>query len=418
MLKYKEKALNSKTFCIYPFMAVSTTTTGNVKSCCRISPDTGIGNINNNNLKDLWNNEILRDLRKKLLNGDKPDLCKTCWKHEDKGIRSMRQRSFWPFKKYLDQLDKVDDQYNMPFEIKMFEAKLSNICNLKCRMCSPADSSALFADWKKIKSIAPHLKDKNNSKLDKPIIKWNNERFWSDFKEIAPHLTILHFAGGEPLIDPSHYKIMDIVKSYAKNIQLDYSTNLSILNYKKIDLCKLWEKFKQVELSVSIDGVSDIYNYIRQNGSYNTLRSNIKEVQTYKSIIEIRGHCVFQVYNIFSLPEIFDAFVEDLNIEIFAVALSNPNYLDMRIIPINIKEKLVEKLEQYKDSIKYKTHPNWTDERKQQAINGVTEQIIELKSQNLPKKFLEEFILYSDNMDRIQNVKYTWRELLPELKYV
>ena len=60
MSTYKEKAHNSKTFCIYPFVAVSTTPTGNIKPCCR-AYDNGIGNINNNSLKEIWNNDSFKN---------------------------------------------------------------------------------------------------------------------------------------------------------------------------------------------------------------------------------------------------------------------------------------------------------------------------------------------------------------------
>ncbi len=417
MSTYKEKAHNSKTFCIYPFVAVSTTPTGNIKPCCR-AYDNGIGNINNNSLKEIWNNDSFKNLRKQLLNGEKSDLCKTCWNHEDIGVRSMRQRSLWLLKRQIDQLDKLDDQYTMPFEITMFEAKLSNICNLKCRMCSPEDSSALFNDWKKLKSIAPHLKDKNNSNLNFSILKWNSEKFWNEFQEIASHLTVLHFAGGEPLVDDSHYKIMDIVEPYAKNIQLDYATNLTVLNYKKYNLIDIWKKFKQIELSISLDGIDNIYNYIRQHGNYNKVKDNIKELQKYKIINKFTGHCVVQIYNIFSLTKIIDEFIEDLNINVILNALHGPKYLDMQILPKHIKEELTENLENYRNNIKNKTHPNWTDDIKQTMIRQVTEQISELNRDNISDKHLEDFILYSDSMDNIQRVKYKWRELIPELSNV
>tara|TARA_A100001037_G_scaffold273984_1_gene271330 strand:+ start:4554 stop:5807 length:1254 start_codon:yes stop_codon:yes gene_type:complete len=414
----KSKAINSETFCMYPFIHFATTTDGGVRTCCR---GENIGNIKKDNFKNLWNNEYYKNIRKELLTGNKPEKCFRCWNDEENNIPSMRQRSKDAlFKEFSDQLDKLDDQYNMPFEIKTFEAKLSNLCNLKCRMCSPLESSSLHADWKKLQSILPEIHDSNKFKLrNKSYINdWYNKGFWDDFKLVAPHLSRIDFAGGEPLIDPSHYKVMDLILPYTKNISLDYSTNLSIINYKKNNLDELWQKFKNVELSLSIDGIDDIYNYIRQNGNYDILKSNIKEVQTYKNIKEIRGHCTFQIYNIFSLPEIFDAFVEDLNINIFTYRVLCPPYLDMRIIPTSIKDKLIKKLQQYKDGIENKTHPNWTSKRKQQAIKGTNEQISHLLSCDLHENLLEEFVSYSDNMDKIQNVKYTWRELLPELKYV
>lgn len=414
----KSKAINSETFCMYPFIHFATTTDGYVKTCCR---GLNIGNINDTDFKDLWNNKSYLSIRKQLLNNGKPEECVRCWAEEEKNIPSMRQRSRdILFKKFSDQLDKLDEQYNMPFEIKTFESKLSNLCNLKCRMCSPLESSSLYSDWKKLKAVLPNINDSNRFILgDKSYINtWNNNnKFWQDFKLIAPHLSRIDFAGGEPLIDPTHYKILELISPYANQIDLDYSTNLNIINYKGFDLNDIWQKFNSVELSLSIDGINDIYDYIRQNGDYNKLKSNIKKVQTYNNITDIRGHCTFQIYNIFSLPEIFDAFIEELNIDIFTYRVLYPSYLDMRIIPEHIKKELVEKLNLYKKSIDTKTHSNWTVRRKKQAIKGVNNQVSHLLSNDLSEK-LEEFIAYSDTMDQIQRVKHTWRELIPELSNV
>jgi hypothetical protein len=38
--------------------------------------------------------------------------------------------------------------------------------------------------------------------------KFNNDNFLISFSKFAPNLTRLDFAGGEPLIDPFHYKIL------------------------------------------------------------------------------------------------------------------------------------------------------------------------------------------------------------------
>ena len=71
-----------------------------------------------------------------------------------------------------------------------------------------------FHDWKKLKDILPNINDSNRFILgDKSYINtWNNNnKFWQDFKLIAPHLSRIDFAGGEPLIDPTHYKILELI---------------------------------------------------------------------------------------------------------------------------------------------------------------------------------------------------------------
>ena len=416
----KDKALNSETFCLLPFIHMATKTDGDMKLCCRSWP---VGNINETTMKDLWNSDKYKEVRRMMLNGERPKECDACWRQEDIGVRSMRQRyNKTRTKKYLSRLDKMSDDYTMPFEIPILESKLSNFCNLKCRMCHPLDSTSWSKDWETIE----HLMEKANGSTfrkvrefgltRKPYISgWEkNDEFWKEFEELAPHFERIEFAGGEPLIDPIHYRILNILKKYGSNIELKYSTNLTKLNYKKDDVMELWNHFKGVEVMISIDGVDDVYNYIRQLGDYEIVKKNILKVVDHPKVVKIAGACTFQVYNIFSMPEIFDQFTEDLNIDIHAHRVNYPTFLDMRLIPDSVKQPLSKKLEDYVDTIENKTHPNWTEERKQNAIKHGKDNIAALNGGSLTKE-IPAFIEFSDRLDHKQKVVKDWKELLPEL---
>jgi len=417
----KKLAQDSNTFCLLPFIHMATKTDGDIKLCCRSWP---VGNINNTSMEELWNSEVYRDVRKKLLNGERPEQCHACWRHEDIGVRSMRERyNKTRTIRYMPQVEKMADDYTMPFEIPIIESKMSNFCNLKCRMCHPLDSTSWGQDWESIEHL---MKEANGSTFEKvrefgltrkPYISgWeNNENFWSEFERLAPGLDRIEFAGGEPLIDPIHYRILNILKQYGENIELKYSTNLTKLNYKKDDVLELWSHFKTVEVMISIDGVDDVYNYIRQLGDYEDVKQNILKVVDHPKVRKIAGACTFQVYNIFSMPEIFDGFTEDLNIDIHTHRVNYPTFLDMRVIPQDLRNLLVKKLNDYRDSIDGKTHQNWTDFRKDNAKRHAQDNINALMGGDMSNN-LPQFIEFSDTLDKKQQVVQTWRELLPELK--
>jgi sulfatase maturation enzyme AslB (radical SAM superfamily) len=327
--------------------------------------------------------------------------------------------------KYLSRLDNLSDDYSMPFEIPILESKLSNFCNLKCRMCHPLDSTSWSKDWSEIE----HLMEEANSSTFKKVKEFNltrkpyisgwekNENFWKEFKELAPNFDRIEFAGGEPLIDPIHYKILHILTPYADKIELKYSTNLTKLNYKKDNVMELWNNFKSVEVMISIDGVDEIYDYIRQLGSYKEVKENILKVVDHPKVKKIAGACTFQIYNIFSMNEIFDKFTEDLNIDIHSHRVNYPTFLDMRVIPMNLKNKLIDRLELYAESIKHKTHKNWTEQRKTNAYNHTLDNINALKGGDLSNN-ISQFVEFSNRLDKKQNVVKSWRELLPELSEV
>jgi radical SAM protein with 4Fe4S-binding SPASM domain len=418
--KHVEQAKNSKTFCLLPFTHMATKTDGDLKLCCRSWP---IGNIKDISIKELWNSEKYKEVREKLLKGEKPQECHACWRHEEIGVRSMRQRyNKTRTERFINNLESLDDEYNMPFKIPVIEAKLSNFCNLKCRMCHPLDSTSWSKDWKSIEHLmenangSTYRKVKEYDLTSKPYISAfdDNKGFWEEFELLAPFIERIEFAGGEPLIDPIHYKILHILKPYGENIGIKYSTNLTKLNYKKDSIEELWNHFQSVNVMISIDGTYDVYDYIRQLGDYSEVKKNIIKIGNHPKITFLGAACTLQIYNSFHIPEIFDEFTEELNIEIHTHRVNYPMFLDSRVIPSNLRKNIVKDLEKYLESIPTKTHKNWTHNRKRNAMQHMQDAINMLNGGDMSDQ-IPYFIEYSDKLDQVQNVKKTWRELLPEL---
>jgi hypothetical protein len=143
---------DSKTFCMHPFTGLATREDGAVKVCCRSAP---IGFIQDDTLENTWNSFQMREVRRQVLCGERPDVCKPCFDLEDQGVESLRQRHIKDsipesrINLYPNALDTLRDDYTMPFEFPTMEIKLNNLCNLRCRMCNPLDSTS-WKDWDEI----------------------------------------------------------------------------------------------------------------------------------------------------------------------------------------------------------------------------------------------------------------------------
>ena len=81
-----------KTFCVAPFIHLSTKTDGSIKTCCRALPGSGFSNIKNESLNEAWNNKKIKKIRLDLLNGIRNENCKSCWNDEDKNVYSLREK--------------------------------------------------------------------------------------------------------------------------------------------------------------------------------------------------------------------------------------------------------------------------------------------------------------------------------------
>ena len=122
-----------------------------------------------------------------------------------------------------------------------------------------------------------------------------------------------------------------------------------------------------------------------------------------------------QVYNCFNIPEIFDEFTEELNIEVHTHRVNYPKFLDSRVIPTELRQQIINQLEQYLEDIKNKTHKNWTLDRKKNVSQHVLDAINMLSGGDMIEQ-LQSFIEFSDKLDKKQRVKKTWRQLLPKLE--
>lgn len=350
---------NSKTFCMHPFTGLATREDGAICACCRSQP---VGFIQDNSLEEIWNGDVMRKIRRQVLNGERPKECAPCFDLEDQGVESLRQRHIKGqipearIKLYPNALDKLNDDYTMPFEIPTMEVKLNNLCNLKCRMCNPMDSTS-WNDWKEVEEF--YVKE-DNFLVDK-VIKLNLEKkpyldsfedtdnWWKSFEKLLPYFRRVEFAGGEPLMDPQHYKILDMLKPYGSNIEIKYATNGTTTGIKGgRNIHDYWPYFKSVAVNVSIDGIGDVYNYIRGNGNYEDVVANIKIMQQIPNVRRIVGAVAVQTSNVLILDKMIEEFLDNLGIFFYTNMVRYPNVLSPQVLPKELKELAIAKLEAIK----------------------------------------------------------------------
>ena len=376
----------SKTFCMHPFTGLATREDGAIKACCRSHP---VGFIQKNSLEEIWNGDAIKRIRKQVLIGERPPECEPCFNLEDQGVESLRLRHIKGkipearINLYPNALDKLNEDYSMPFEIPTMELKLNNLCNLKCRMCHPGDSTS-WNDWdqvedfyKKDNNIIYHLVEDNNLK-NKPFLDkfHDNQNWWDSFEKLIPYLRRVEFAGGEPLMDPQHYRILDMLSPYGSQIEIKYATNLSMLGKNNRNIYEYWPKFKSIAVNVSIDGIGDVYEYIRGNASWSELVNNIKQIQSIPNISRIVGACTVQISNIMILDKIIEYFLDDLCIVFHSHRVEFPKMLSAQVLPYELKEQILLKLENIKSRVPnfkfVKQHPqllNYTLGQIQDNIN-------------------------------------------------
>jgi hypothetical protein len=144
----------------------------------------------------------------------------------------------------------------------------------------------------------------------------------------------LDITGGEPLQLPRMWQFIDkIPDQYAKDITLNFYTNLTQLEFQQWNVWQLVKRFKQVKLAVSCDHYGDKLAWIRYpidvkqfEDNLNTARSLIADINVTVSILNINDLLDIEKY------------YKDFNVT-FTGIVFNPKHLSIRNIPDQLKAK-------------------------------------------------------------------------------
>ena len=378
----------SSTFCILPWIHLSTRPNGHMRLCCTSNAssagvcndkkwggEVGIlkksdglpANFNHTDLKTAWNAPYMKQVRKDMLKGKIPPSCAKCFKEEKEGYQSKRiwENRLW-FKRFnmneLIEQTQVDGQ--IPNKIYYVDLRLGTKCNLKCIMCSPHDSSLWVKDWNKLypKIENPSLKElmiwPNKGKVHGASYNWykDNQNFWNQLLDQIPNMKQLYFAGGESTVIPEHYELLKacIKKGYAKNIELRYNSNGVELPDQ---LFELWSYFKSVIFHFSLDSIHEQNDYIRFPSQFSLLKTQLDRLDQTPENISVTMACAVQILNIYYIPEFIkwklSCRFRKINCWPKSAGLIDthfvyhPAHLNVKVLPPEFKNKVTKKFEKF-----------------------------------------------------------------------
>ena len=402
---------------MHPFTGLATREDGAIKVCCRSQP---IGWIQEESLEEVWNGNAMREVRKQVLNNERPDVCKPCFDLEDQGVESLRQRHIAGVipearaNLYPNALDALEEDYTMPFELPTMEIKLNNLCNLKCRMCNPLDSTS----WKDWDQVTEFYKKENNyliptvdalvSKPGQYIGPFDNsDNWWTSFEKLLPYFRRVEFAGGEPLMDPYHYKILDMLAPYGKNIEIKYATNGTTLGIKGgRTIHDYWPKFKSVAVNVSIDGIHDVYEYIRGNGKFSEIEENIKVFKSFSNVSRVVGAFTVQANNIMQIDKVIDYFLNDMGIIFYSHRVNYPMSLSAQVLPPVLKQQVINNLEVMKETVLSYPLVEQNDLLKKVTLQQIQDNINFLQAKCMYESHWQDCIEFNRRLDKTRNQNF------------
>ena len=379
--------LPSETFCLLPWVHLSTRPDGSMRVCCTANASSvgptndkehggqvGIlkddeGRPNNLNVSDFqtaWNSDYMKNVRKQMLAGEKPPSCLKCFKEEAAGHRSKRQweTNYWSKRVDVDKiLQETNEDGSVPPNLAYIDLRFGTKCQLACVMCSPHDSSGWIKDWKAIfpavenKSLKEIMQWDNKGSTNGSSYNWHkqNPTFWKQFYEQMPSMQQIYFAGGESLIIEEHYEILEhaIKMGYAKDLELRYNSNG--VEWRE-DLFDLWREFKLVRFHYSIDSIKEMNDYIRYPSDWENQVNTFHRLDNETSDnVEVTIAAAIQALNVYYLPDFIQWKLEQkfkkINMWPFgAGGISQhfvywPAHLNVKSLPADFKAKCRAKYE-------------------------------------------------------------------------
>ena len=370
--------MKSNTFCPLPWIHLATRPNGDVRVCCTsnasgadlvdskevglVIQNGSIMNLRDNSIAEVWNSNYMKSTRVDMLAGNIPSSCTKCFDEESKGIVSKRQ---WETKVWNERIDlkAIVDQTSedgyLPVNIPYFDLRLGNLCQLKCVMCSPHDSSSWIKDWKlqtpKYKTIElkqdQHWDDRNRD-----YTWYQKGSFLDTMKDQAHFIKELYFAGGEPLLIPEHYKILEfmIESNNAKNCILRYNSNGLELPDKLFDL---WSYFKQVKFNFSIDALGKHNDYIRYPSKWEDVETNLRKLDNTPDNVVVNIACAVQLLNVLYITDLarwkIRSNFKKINVAPFGGGVIGlhlvylPSYLNVKVLPLELKELAKTRIEAF-----------------------------------------------------------------------
>ena len=284
----------SEYFCVAPWTHTYVSPQGERRLCCasREEPqfqkqyiDSGDNNnteFNPSTLKEHWNSAYMKDIRKRMLAGEKLSQCDVCNNQilNLHTYKSYFNNTLFP-NKVQDIIDNTAEDGHTTLTPVSYDYRISNLCNFKCRMCGEQLSSS----WETEKIIHDRV-NYDDAKWMVPDTRKKISKFQKDVLEVELQEAVdngtieeIYWVGGEPLMYDIHWRIMQqlVDSGKSKDVVIRYNTNLSRVIYKNYSLYDLLPHFKKVNVCASIDGVGTVGEYIRTGLKWNQWIDNFKQ---------------------------------------------------------------------------------------------------------------------------------------------
>lgn len=419
----------SKTFCPIPWIFQAVRNNGDIRVCCQanVTPNQGVVrhadgrsyNAGHDSMEEARNGELMKIVRKNMIEGHWSHECGRCESEEAAGLDSRRiyELRNWPRMTYeaavkATEEDGTIDPKKVP--VVYFDLRFGNLCNLACRMCGPTDSHTWYDQWlgyhggDGYKDTHGYVKLQKNSKgrLFTNDYDWHrDENFWDYLERMIPQINHVYLAGGEPMMIERHFEFLRkcIELDRAKSMIIEYNTNMTNLPAKVL---KLWESFKQVRVGASIDGMGKVVEYQRWPLKWDQAYKNLQKLDETPSNVFPWLAFTVTAYNIFHLPEFMlwklkESGFKKINSTKHRPVITHhvahgPKRANIRLLPTKLKLEVIKYYNEYRVKV---AQDNEISPEVKVKFNQILDGVVKYMEADNYEDKVDEFIKFTNYLD-------------------
>ena len=241
------------------------------------------------NHKLLHNTPHKKVCRSQMLKGERPPECEYCWKVEDIKRDNISDRVFKTAIYSEEEITEAIQQGpNTDVNLKTLEISFDRTCNFACSYCSPSFSTTWVNDIRDKGAYQGLDTDKrqhytsthSSAQLYKPTD--DNPyiaAFWKWWPELSKSLSELRVTGGEPLLSPEVWKLLDFLEQTPSNtLALALNSNLGAKDELIQKLIEKSSSVKSIEIYTSNESFGAHAEYIRDGLSWERWSRNVTNV--------------------------------------------------------------------------------------------------------------------------------------------
>ncbi len=268
----------SPTMCLAKFHEASIWVYSGKIASCHYTPFIQVGDT----VDTFYNPAEKRDQQKRMLAGEQPPACDSCWRYENLGLTSDRTRKSLSFKDHLTAEDYKNP--NFIFKPKALELAFNNTCNLACSYCSPQFSTSWINDIKNT-GVSENIKTDDRRHYQKALAELNEmikpphmELFWSWFETVMEGLESIRVSGGEPLMHEEVFRLFAMMTRINPNIETVIHSNLC---QKPVVMDRFFDKIKglnNLRMNISNESAGESAEFIREGMVYSEWLENIERL--------------------------------------------------------------------------------------------------------------------------------------------